>query len=88
MLEKLERKQQQLTKCKAEQEEQTIRIKQSAKEIKNLNAENNKLNKCLKEEKDKVKKLKKSLNYYKDKGSRYIKDLIVDKDEEIELLQE
>ena len=32
--------------------------------------------------------MKKSLVYYKDKASRYIKDLIVDKDEEIELLQE
>ena len=32
--------------------------------------------------------MKKTLNYYKDKASRHIKDLIVDKDEEIELLQE
>ena len=32
--------------------------------------------------------MQKSLVYYKDKASRYIKDLIVDKDEEIELLQE
>ena len=86
MLEKLDRKQQQLTKCKAEQEEQTIRLKQSAKDIKN--AENDKFNKFLTEEKEKIKKLNKTLNYYKDKASRHIKDLIVDKDEEIELLQE
>ena len=32
--------------------------------------------------------MKKSLNYYKDKAGRHIKDLIVDKDQEIELLQE
>ena len=32
--------------------------------------------------------MKKSLVYYKDKASRHIKDLIVDKDDEIELLQE
>ena len=46
------------------------------------------MSKSLKEEKDKIKKLKKSLNYYKDKAGRHIKDLIVDKDQEIELLQE
>ena len=46
------------------------------------------MSKSLKEEKDKIKKLKKSLNYYKDKVGRHIKDLIVDKDQEIELLQE
>ena len=86
MLEKLDRKQQQLTKCKAEQEEQTIRLKQSAKDIKNV--ENDKFNKFLTEEKEKIKKSKKTLNYYKDKASRHVKDLIVDKDEEIELLQE
>ena len=67
---------------------QKIRLNQSAKEIKNLSLENDKLNKSLKEEKDKIKKLKKSLNYYKDKAGRHIKDLIVDKDQEIELLQE
>ena len=39
-------------------------------------------------EKDKTIKLKKSLVYYKDKASRHIKGLIVDKNEEIELLQE
>ena len=33
-------------------------------------------------------KLKKSLIHYKDKASWNIKDLIVDKDEETELLQE
>ena len=88
MLEKLDRKQQQLSKFKAEQEEQTIKLKQSAKEIKTLNVENDKSNKSLKEEKDETKKLKKSLNYYKDKASRHIKDLIIDKDEEIELLQD
>ena len=37
-------------------------------------------------EKDKTQKLEKSLVYYKDKARRHIKDLIVDKDEEIELL--
>ena len=46
------------------------------------------MSKSLKEEKDKIKKLKKSLNYYKDKAGRHIKDLIVDKEQEIELLQE
>ena len=53
-----------------------------------LNVENDKSNKSLKMEKDKTKKLKKSLNYCKDKASRYIKDLIIDEEEEIELLQE
>ena len=32
--------------------------------------------------------MQKSLVYYKDQASRHIKDLIVDKDKEIELLQE
>ena len=42
----------------------------------------------LKEEKKKNKKLKKSLNYYKGKASTRFKDLIAEKDEETELLQE
>ena len=89
MLEKLYGKQEQLTKFKPKQEEQTTKLKQSAKKIKTLNVENNKLNnKSLKDDKYKTKKLKKSLNYYKDKASRHIKDLILDKDKETELLQE
>ena len=89
MLEKLDRKVEQPTKFKAKHEEQSIKLKQSTKEIKTLNVQNDKLNKSLKEEKDKTQKSKKSLIYYKDKkASRHIKDLIVDKDEEIELLQE
>ena len=89
MLEKLYGKQEQLTKFKPKQEEQATKLKQSAKKIKTLNVENNKLNnKSLKDDKYKTKKLKKSLNYYKDKGSRHIKDLILDKDKETELLQE
>ena len=39
------------------------------------------------EKKDKIQKLEKSLVYYKDKASRHIEDLIIDKDETIELLQ-
>ena len=73
---------------KSHEEQQLIKLKQSAKEIKALNVKNDKLNKSLKAEKDKTHKLKKSLVYYKDKASRHIKDLIIDKDEEIELLQE
>ena len=89
MLEKLYGKQEQLTKFKPKQEEQTTKLKQSAKKIKTLNVENNKLNnKSLKDDKYKTKKLKKSLNYYKDKASRHIKDLILDKDKETESLQE
>ena len=89
MLEKLYGKQEQLTKFKPKQEEQATKLKQSAKKIKTLNVENNKLNnKSLKDDKYKTKKLKKSLNYYKDKASRHIKDLILDKDKETELLQE
>ena len=37
MLEKLHRKEEQLTKLKAKYEEQSIKLKQSAKEIKTLN---------------------------------------------------
>ena len=48
-----------------------------------MNVKNDKLNRYLKEEKDKTQKLKKSHVYYKDKASRHIKDIIVDKDEEI-----
>ena len=89
MLEKLYGKQEQLTKFNPKQEEQATKLKQSAKKIKTLNVENNKLNnKSLKDDKYKTKKLKKSLNYYKDKASRHIKDLILDKDKETELLQE
>ena len=89
MLEKLYGKQEQLTKFKPKLEEQATKLKQSAKKIKTLNVENNKLNnKSLKDDKYKTKKLKKSLNYYKDKASGHIKDLILDKDKETELLQE
>ena len=89
MLEKLYGKQEQLTKFNPKQEEQATKLKQSAKKIKTLNVENNKLtNKSLKDDKYKTKKLKKSLNYYKDKASGHIKDLILDKDKEIEPLQE
>ena len=42
----------------------------------------------LKEEKKKNKKLKKLLNYYKGKASTRFKDLVAEKDEETELLQE
>ena len=80
--------QEQLTKFKAKYEEQSVKLKQSAKEVKTLNVQNDKLNKYLKEEKDKTQNLRKSLIFYKDKASRHIKDLIVDKDEEIELLEE
>ena len=88
MLEKLDRKEEQLTKFKAKHEEQSIKLKQSAKEIKTVNEKNGKLNKSLREEEGKTQKLKKSLVYYKDNASRHIKDLIVEKDDEIELLQE
>ena len=43
MLEKLDRKEQQRTKFKAKHEKQSIKVKQSAKEIKNLNVKNDKL---------------------------------------------
>ena len=47
-LEKLDRKEEQLTKFKAKYEGQLIKLKQSAKDIETLNAKN-KLNKPLKE---------------------------------------
>ena len=40
MLEKLDKKEEQLTKFKAKQEEQSIKFKQSAKEIKTRNVKN------------------------------------------------
>ena len=88
MLGKLDRKQEQLTQFTAKQEEPSIKLKQSAKDIQTLNVKNDKFIKSLKEKKDETKKLKNPHNYYKDKGSRYMKNLIVDKDEETELLQE
>ena len=54
MLEKLDQKEEQLTKLKAKHEEQSIKLKQSAKEIETLNVKIDKLNKSLKEEKDKT----------------------------------
>ena len=87
MLEKFDRKEKQLSKFKAKYEEQSIKLKQSAKEIKTLNVKNDKLNKSLMEKKDKIQKLEKSFVYYKDKGSGHIEDLIVDKNETTELLQ-
>ena len=44
MVEKLDRKEEQLTKFKAKHEEQSMKLKQSAKEIKTLNEKNDKLN--------------------------------------------
>ena len=55
MLEKLDPKEEQLTKFKTKHEERSIKLKQSAKEIKTLNEKNGKLNKSLKEERTKPK---------------------------------
>ena len=55
MLEKLDPKEEQITKFKAKHEEQSLNLKQSAKEIKTLNEKNGKLNKSLKEERAKPK---------------------------------
>ena len=87
MLEKLDPKEEQITKFKAKHEEQSLNLKQSAKEIKTLNEKNGKLNKSLKEERTKPKNCRNLLFTTKIKQAD-IKDLIVDKDKEIELLQE
>ena len=80
MVEKLDRKEEQLTKFKAKHEEQSMKFKQSAKEIKTLNEKKWQIEQGRKRIKPK--------NWRNLLSRRHIKDLIVDKDEEIKLLQE
>ena len=80
MVEKLDRKEEQLTKFKAKHEEQSMKLKQSAKEIKTLNEKKWQI--------EQGRKRIKPQNWRNLLSRRHIKDLIVDKDEEIKLLQE